>query len=149
MNGKVILTPETAALLEKAIGVSTRFWLALEAGYRADLLKVERETAALKEDKGLTMQEWISLELTPMLLSGPPSSPVASCAPAAVGAIAGARYILFRHARPQQRDAPCFMHAIARAAMILSLLWGLFEGGCRKIFCIPATAVVRGHRPCT
>ncbi len=71
VNGKVILTPETAALLEKALEVPARFWLALEAGYRADLLKVERETAALKEDEGLTMQEWISLELTPMLLSDP------------------------------------------------------------------------------
>lgn len=70
VNGHVILTPDTADKLEKAIGVSARFWLALEAGYRADLLKVKTENAS-NADSGLTMQEWIVQELTPQLLTDP------------------------------------------------------------------------------
>ena len=70
VNGQVILTPETAARLEQAIEVPARFWLALEAGYRADLLKVQEENAAAKTpEDGLSMQEWIAQELTPRLLT--------------------------------------------------------------------------------
>ena len=71
INGLVALTPETAARLEQAIAVPARFWLALEAGYRADLLKVQRENAAARPEAGLSMQEWIAQELTPRLLSDP------------------------------------------------------------------------------
>ena len=72
VNGLVILTPETAARLEQAIEVPARYWLALEAGYRADLLKVQEENAAATQQKdGLSMQEWITQELTPRLLTDP------------------------------------------------------------------------------
>ena len=71
IHGLVALTPETAARLEQAIEVPARFWLALEAGYRADLLKVQQENMSVQPQRGLSMQEWIAQELTPRLLSDP------------------------------------------------------------------------------
>lgn len=62
VNGRVILTPATAALLEKALGLSARFWLNLEAGYRADLLAVAEEEAAMKA-AGLSPEEWAAKQL--------------------------------------------------------------------------------------
>ena len=70
VNGKVRLTPHTAELLEKAIEVPARFWLGLEACYRADLMKVEAEKAGAAA-KGMTLLEWIQGELQPRLLKDP------------------------------------------------------------------------------
>lgn len=55
IQGKVQLTPDVAARLETVLGVSARFWLNLEAGYRSDLIKVHEENA-LDEDKSRTSE---------------------------------------------------------------------------------------------
>lgn len=43
INGEAPLTPETAAKLETVLGMRSSFWLGLEADYRSDLLKAQKE----------------------------------------------------------------------------------------------------------
>src|SRR2546428_9431366 len=48
IKGKAAITPETAIQLERALGISARFWTALEAQFRSTLAQqeAERELAA-------------------------------------------------------------------------------------------------------
>lgn len=54
IDGNVLLTNEIAAKLEKVLGVDAYFWKNLEAGYREDLVKVNRENKRNKKAK----QRW-------------------------------------------------------------------------------------------
>ena len=49
LNGEGLLTHETAMRLEMVIGMPAHFWERLEAGYRADILRVEAENAMAAE----------------------------------------------------------------------------------------------------
>jgi addiction module HigA family antidote len=42
LGGRVALTPRTALLLEEHLGISARFWLALEAQYQLTYLRASR-----------------------------------------------------------------------------------------------------------
>ena len=45
INGKVMLTYETANKLEQVLGILAKFWNGLEAAYQEDLIKVKAENA--------------------------------------------------------------------------------------------------------
>src|SRR4051812_33780621 len=45
INGKAAITPQTALQLERALGISADFWVALEGNYRADLARQESKAA--------------------------------------------------------------------------------------------------------
>lgn len=47
INGSVILTPNVAFKLELVLGISSTFWLNLEAIYREDIIKATEESEAM------------------------------------------------------------------------------------------------------
>ena len=67
INGKVMLTYETANKLEQVLGIPAKFWNGLEAAYQEDLLKVKAENIQNisklqnKEDKysACDIAEWL------------------------------------------------------------------------------------------
>jgi addiction module HigA family antidote len=46
VNGKAAITPQTAIQLERALGISARFWVHAEADWRLFLARVERGEVA-------------------------------------------------------------------------------------------------------
>lgn len=48
IKGKVVITPETAILLEKALEIDAAFWLEREKNYRFELTEINKAKTILK-----------------------------------------------------------------------------------------------------
>lgn len=46
--GKVVITPETAILLERTLGIEAAFWLEREKNYRFELTEIDKAETIMK-----------------------------------------------------------------------------------------------------